>query len=246
MKKDWFVPMLVFVISVIFFEIALTVANISTFIFPKPSLIFLALIENWQWILENLSVTLAEALIGFGLSIIWGIGLALVYEFIPFLRNIILTFTIAIRNVPFVAISPILFMIFGYGQLPKILIVMVVSFFPIMVNVIAGLASVNQNQMERFYVLKANKWQIFTKLKLPTAIPYLIVGLDIAGSNMIIAAIVGELLGTTKGLGFIIVMAVSQYRFALLMAAVLVTTLISIGLTWLMKYFSRQLFKKWL
>jgi len=245
MKKNW-VSLTVFAVIVIGFELSLTLAHISTFIFPKPSLIVKALIENWQWILDNLWVTLSEALIGFGISILLGIGLALLHEFVPGLRSIILNFTIAIRNVPFVAISPILFLLLGYGQTAKIVIVIVVSFYPIMTNLIAGFANVNQNQMERFFVLRASRWQLFTKLQLPSSIPYLIAGLEIAGSNMIIAAIVGELLGTTKGLGFVIVMAVSQYRFALLMAAVVVTTIMSIGLTWLMKLLARILFKKWL
>jgi NitT/TauT family transport system permease protein len=115
-----------------------------------------------------------------------------------------------------------------------------------MANLSAGFASVNQNQLERFFVLRATKWQLFTKLQLPTAVPYLVTGLEIAVSNIVIAAIVGELLGTTKGLGFVIVMSVSQYRFSLLMAAVVVTTVASILVTWIIKACNKILLRKWL
>lgn len=240
------VPILVIFGLTVAFELVLRTAHVSQYILPRPSLVAQALIDNWQWIISNLCFTLYEAIVGFGLSLILGVGLALLYLFIPTLENIIVPLAIAIRNVPFVAIVPILFMTLGYGPEPKIIIVMVVSFFPIMANLSAGFASVNQNQLERFFVLRATKWQLFTKLQLPTAVPNLVTGLEIAVSNIVIAAIVGELLGTTKGLGFVIVMSVSQYRFSLLMAAVVVTTIASILVTWSIRGINIVLLRKWL
>jgi len=246
MKKNWIVPLLTFSILIIGFEAGLTIFGISTFIFPKPSLILKSLVENWVWILSNLKITLFEALVGFSLSIILGVGLSLAYLIFPKLEQVIVPVAIAIRNVPFVAIAPILFITLGYGPLPKIIIVMVVSFFPIMVNLAAGFNSISQQQRERFYVWRATKWQLFKKLQLPSSIPYLVTGLEIAVSNIIIAAIVGELLGTTKGLGFVIIMSVSQYKFPLLMAAVLITTIVSIMLTWILNTTTKKIFKRWL
>jgi NitT/TauT family transport system permease protein len=244
--KRFFIPVLFLLGLTVLFELVLRAVNVSQYILPRPSLVLQALAANWQWIVTNLGFTLYEALVGFGLSLILGIGLALLYLFVPSLENIIVPLAIAVRNVPFVAIVPILFMTLGYGPEPKIIIVMVVSFFPIMANLSAGFASVNQNQLERFFVLRATKWQLFTKLQLPTAVPYLVTGLEIAVSNIVIAAIVGELLGTTKGLGFVIVMSVSQYRFSLLMAAVVVTTVASILVTWIIKACNKILLRKWL
>jgi len=145
-----------------------------------------------------------------------------------------------------VAIAPILFLVFGYGPLPKIMIVMIVSFFPIMANFTAGLGSVTQYQKERLFVLKATRWQTFAKLQLPASIPSLVTGLEVAVSNIVIAAIVGEILGTMKGLGHVIVMSVSQFRFPLLMAAVLVTTAASIIITWIARYLINRSFKPWI
>ena len=246
MKIKFLAPLLFIVLVTLAFEIILRSTGIVSFIFPRPSIIFQELIKNWGWILENLKVTLYEAVMGFGISILVGVVLALICLFAPFLKSTIVPVTIAIRNVPFVAIAPILFMVFGYGPLAKIVIVILVSFFPIMANLLAGFGSVNQNQLERFFVLRATKWQLFTKLQLPSSIPYFTAGIEVAVSSVVIAAIVGELMGTTKGLGLVIIMSVSQYRFPLLMATVLVTTIASILITWIVRILSNLILKPWI
>ena len=245
MKTKILAPILFIIVLVVAFEIILRSTGIVSFIFPRPSIIFQELVKNWAWILDNLVVTLYEAVTGFGISILVGVVLALTCLFAPFLRSTIVPVTIAIRNVPFVAIAPILFMIFGYGPLAQIVIVVLVSFFPIMANLLAGFGSVNKNQLERFYVLRATKWQLFTKLQLPSSVPYFIAGVEVAVSSVVIAAIVGELMGTTKGLGLVIIMSVSQYRFPLLMASVLVTTIASILITWIVRSMTSLILKPW-
>lgn len=246
MKKRWIVPLATAIVGICVFEFLLTVTNVSTFVFPKPSLIVKALMENWSWIISNLQVTAMEAVIGFALSVILGVTLSTVCLFLPQMGNVVVPFAIAIRNVPFVALAPILFMTMGYGPGPKIVIVMIVSFFPIMTNLTAGFASAMSSQWERFFVWRATRWQLFKKLQLPSAVPYFVAGLEIAVSNIIIAAIVGELMGTTKGLGLVIVMAVSQYRFPLLMATVVVTTMLSIVTTWLLRQAMHIAFSSWI
>lgn len=241
-----FAPLLVFVIMTIIAESALTYLEIPKFILPKPSLVLKTLIEQRSWFIDSLNASMQEAVVGFVLGIVLGVSLALTCLFIPRLEAIILPLAIALRNVPFVAISPILSVVFGYGKLPKILIVMIVSFFPIMVNFIAGLASADKGQLERFFVLRATRWQLFTKLQLPSSIPSLVVGMEIAVSNIIIAAIVGEMLGTQKGLGFLILMAITSYQYPALMGAVIVTTLASILVTVGFTAITRRLLSRWL
>ncbi|MBU1104390.1 ABC transporter permease subunit [Candidatus Parcubacteria bacterium] len=244
-RSQWLVPLVTLTFLLVACEVSLTLARVSTFIFPKPTLIVKALVENWGWIVANLQVTAMEAVVGFALSIVLGITLSTVCLFVPQAENLVVPFAIAIRNVPFVALAPILFMTMGYGPWPKIIIVMIVSFFPIMTNLTAGFASAEVAQKERFFVWRATRWQMFVKLQLPSAIPYFVAGLEIAVSNIIIAAIVGELMGTTKGLGLVIIMAVSQYRFPLLMATVVVTTALSIVTTWLLRQAMRIAFSPW-
>jgi NitT/TauT family transport system permease protein len=123
MKIKILTPILFIIVVVIAFEIFLRSTGVVNFIFPRPSIIFQELIKNWVWIWDNLKVTLYEAVTGFGISILLGVALALICLFAPFSRSTIVPVTIAIRNVPFVAIAPILFMVFGYGPLAKIVIV---------------------------------------------------------------------------------------------------------------------------
>lgn len=220
--------------------------RIICFVLPKPSQIIKEFWQNWPWLLSHLKVTLYEAICGFGIAVILGVALALFYLFVPSLENIIVPWAIAVRNVPFVAIAPILFILLGYGPLPKIIIVMIVAFFPVMSNLSAGFASVSRSLLERLYIYRATKWQLFTKLQLPASMPYFVTGLEIGVSNTIIAAIVGELLGTTAGLGFVIMLTTSQYRIPLLMATVLVTTFASVVMTTIITRLIRLMLRRWL
>ncbi len=244
-KETW-KPIVVVILGALAFELVLNWTGVTKFVLPKPSLVIKALAENWPWLMNHLAISIVEAIAGFGLGTFLGVGLALTCLFIPWTRSTIVPLAIGLKNIPFVAISPILFITLGYGLLPKVIIVTVVSFFPILANLLAGFETVSRNLEERFHLLKANRWQLFRKLQLPTAIPHFVAGIEIAGSNVVIAAIVGELLGTTKGLGYAITIAVSQYKFPLLMATVVVTTIASIGLTELIKSGSHLVFRKWM
>ncbi len=187
-----------------------------------------------------------EAAYGFLLGVAIAIPLALSYLFIPALEPVIVPLTVAIVNVPFVAVAPILFIVLGYGSEAKIFIVALVTFFPVMSNLTAGFHSVNQNLRERFYVCHASRWQVFSKLELPAAIPHFATGLQIAVAGSVIGAIVGELLGATKGMGFVILMTIRQYKIPVLMAAVLMITIASILFTWLIRQISHLLFRRWI
>jgi NitT/TauT family transport system permease protein len=224
----------------------LEIANIPQFIAPKPSLIFRELIDEWPWLLSHLRITLYEATAGFLLGVAVAIPLALSYHFVPSLEPIIVPMAVATINIPFVAIAPILFIVLGYGPSAKILIVALLTFFPVMSNLAAGFNSVDLNLRERLFVLHASRWQVFTKLELPSSIPYLVAGLTIAVSNSVIGAIVGELLGTTKGMGFVVLTTVSQYKMPLLLAAVILITITSIGLNWLVRASTQLIFRHWL
>lgn len=245
-RRNVVVPLVVLIVCALSCQLILEVANIPKFIFPKPSLVLEGLFQNWQWLLTHLRVTVYEAVLGFLLGISFAIPLALFSLFFPALETVIVPLAVATINVPFVAIAPILFILLGYGPAAKVLIVSLVTFFPIMSNLIAGFHSVNQNLRERFYVCRAKRWQVFTKLELPAAIPFFVTGLQIGVSNTIIGAIVGELMGTTQGMGFVILMTVSQYKIPLLMAAVVVTTIASILLTWVVRMACNVAFRTWL
>ena len=244
-SKVW-LPILVVLGMAAFCQVAFEALGIPKFILPKPSLILEALWQDLPRILPHLEVTMMEAIIGFAIAVTVGILLSLVCLFLPTLRPIVVSGAYAVRNVPFVAIAPVLFIILGYGPTAKIVIVLIVSFFPVMSNLTAGFDSVNQNLLERLYLYRASRWQLFIKLQLPAAVPSFVTGLENAISNIIIAAIVGELLGTTQGLGFVIMMTVSQYKISSLMAVVVLVTVVSILTTWLFLKSVKWLFRRWL
>jgi len=245
-KRKILIPLMIFLVLVFGCQLVLDLCQVPKFIFPKPSLVLEAFLDNWVWLAIHLRVTLYEAVIGFLLGALLGVLLALIYLFFTSLEQVIMPLAIAVRNVPFVAIAPLLFIFLGYGPTAKIVIVIMVTFFPVMANLTAGFHSVSRNLEERFVIYQASRWKIFYKLQLPTAIPYLVAGLEIGISSAVIAAIVGELLGTTQGLGFVILQSVSQFRIPLLLAAVVVTTVASIFLTQLTKEVNQRVFRTWL
>lgn len=244
-RKYLYLTIIVFT-TIIGCQAILEIASVPQFIIPKPSLVFNELINEWPWLISHLKVTMYEAIVGFLLGVAIAIPLALIYLFIPALEHIIVPMAVATINVPFVAIAPILFIVLGYGPSAKILIVALLTFFPVMSNLAAGFNSTGINLRERLHVLHASRWQVFTKLELPSALPYFVTGLAIAVSNSVIGAIVGELLGTTQGMGFVILTTVSQYKMPLLLAAVVLITVSSIGLNWLVRAFAQLIFRHWL
>jgi NitT/TauT family transport system permease protein len=245
-KLKFLLPLLAILGFLFGCQLTLTYGNVASFILPKPSQVVDSMIKNQDWIITNLKVTLHESVVGFAIGVSVGIGLALFYLFIPFLEDIIVPLAVIAKSVPFVAIAPFLFTYFGYGEKPKIIIVAIVCFFPVMFNMAAGLKQINPHQIEKFAVLKASKWQRFRMLELPSSIPLLTAGLEIAVSNTVIAAVVGELLGAMQGLGFALQMSISQYNRPLLAAIAFATTLASMFLTLGLQTFDRIVFKRWL
>lgn len=202
--------------------------QLTPFILPKPSAIFASGMKNLSWLLESLQITLTEAVVGYLLGIAIGIALTVLCVFVPILEVAVTPVTVGIINIPFVAVAPILFRYFGFGPSPKIVIVLWLSFFPVMSNFIAGIKSAKPALRKRFFVKRATRWVEFKSLLLPSSIPNLIVGLEVAGANIIITAIVGELLGTFGGLGHALRIVMSQYSYETMYFIALMITLVSI------------------
>lgn len=202
--------------------------QLTPFILPKPAAIIASGIKNLEWLLESLQITFTEALIGYLLGIVLGIALTILCVFVPILEVALTPITVGVINIPFVAVAPILFRYFGFGMTPKIVIVLWLSFFPVMSNFTAGIKSAKPALRKRFFVKRVARWVEFKSLLLPSSIPNLIVGLEIAGANIIITAIVGELLGTFGGLGHALRIVMSQYSYETMYFIAILITFISI------------------
>ena len=201
--------------------------NIKPFIAPSPILVMQTIIQRSDLLLQNLGVTALEALFGFILGNLAAILVASVFVHSKILQWIFLPIAVAINAIPVVAKAPILVLIMGNGMAPKITIAAMVCFFPTLINTVRGLEAVNPQIMDLMRILSATRTQIYFKLRLFSALPYLFSALRIAASMCVIGAILGEWIGSTRGIGAQIIQATYNYDSPLLYAAIVMSAFLS-------------------
>jgi NitT/TauT family transport system permease protein len=234
-------PLLTFIGILVIWEAFAVYAKLPSWLLPAPSAIGEALVD-WRWeIVQHSAVTLYETIAGFALSIAIGVPLAVAVVYSPILQKTIYPILLALQSVPKVAIAPLLALWIGFGMLPKIIVVFLVCFFPIIVATATGLQSVPPQMMDLIRSLSASSFQTFVKIRFPTAMPHIFVGLKIAITFAVIGAVIGEFVGSESGLGYLILVSSSQSRTPLAFAALLVLTIMSIVLYYAIEYLERVL-----
>lgn len=222
-------------------QLYVNLSGIRQTILPGPLRVLSALTDFWDVIWDNTLYTLFETFVGFGVALAVGLGFAVLLDVSPFLRRAVYPLLVASQTVPLVAIAPLLIIWFGYTLVPKIIVVWLVCFFPIVVAGVDGFAATDRETTRLFKSLGATSWQIFWKLRLPSALPFLFSGVRIAITYSVAGAIFGEYVGAEKGLGIFIQHAKNSFRNDLIFAAVLVTAVVSIGLFGLVSVIQHRL-----
>jgi len=221
---------LTFIALVLLWEVLVRQLKIPGWLLPAPSAIAVALADWRGELVRHSLVTLYETLVGFALAIAISIPLAVAVVCSPILRNTIYPILLAFQSVPKVAIAPLLALWIGFGTLPKVVVVFLVCFFPIIVATATGLAAVPAPLMDLIRSLSASTLQTFMKIRFPTAMPHIFVGLKIAITFAVIGAVIGEFVGSEDGLGYLILVSTSQSRTPLAFGALVLLTVMSIVL----------------
>jgi NitT/TauT family transport system permease protein len=204
--------------------------NLPAWILPAPSAIA---ITAWEWapeLLYNGVVTLRETVVGFLLALALSLPLAVVIAFTTITRRLIYPILLGLQSVPKVALAPLVILWLGIGNWPKIVIVVLVCFFPILVNVVAGFESVPRSMLDLMHSLRASEWVIFRRLRIPIATPHLFTGCKIAITFAVIGAVIGEFVAAQEGLGYLILISTAQSQTPLAFAAIILLTVISVVL----------------
>ena len=217
--------LLTLMLFILVWEAACRIFGIPTFILPTPLDILTRLNEKRDLFLPHTLVTFYESIAGFILAVAVGCIAAAIIVVLPSLRDVIMPLLLVAQIVPKVAIAPVLLIWFGYGLFPKVVIAFLVAFFPVVINTAQGLASVERDLIELGQSLKANRWQIFWKFRVPTALPLLFSGMKIAITLAVIGAIIGEFVGGNQGLGYLIIVANQELDTPLAFAAILILSL---------------------
>ncbi|HET7417409.1 MAG TPA: ABC transporter permease [Solirubrobacterales bacterium] len=204
--------------------------NLEPFLVPSPSEIASALWENRDLLADNAWVTLREIVLGILLAFVVGAGSAVLMHRWAILRDAAYPLIVASQTIPIAVISPILVIWFGFGITPKIVIVALICFFPITVNVLDGLRSVDPESLKLMRSLDASRRQLFWRVEAPTALPNLFTGLKIAVVVAPIGAVFAEWAGADAGLGRLIQSDLAYFQVARQFAAVAVLAAIALAL----------------
>jgi putative hydroxymethylpyrimidine transport system permease protein len=186
-------------------------------------------------------VTVQEVIYGFSIALVAGVLIAVVLHLSPMLRRAVYPLLIGSQTVPIIVIGPILVVMLGYNIYPKLIIVALICFFPIVVNTIDGLASVSEDYVLMMRTLDASRAAIFRRVEFPACRPMMFTGLRIAVTYAAIGAVVGEWAGSTNGLGYVMLEAEPNLQVARIFAVIVILTGISVVLFTLVSIFQRLL-----
>jgi putative hydroxymethylpyrimidine transport system permease protein len=204
--------------------------SIQDFLVPAPSDIAKSLWEDRSLLLSNGWVTLKEVLLGFAIAAVAGIGFAVLIHLSDVARRAVYPLLIGSQTIPIVILAPILVVWFGFGLTPKLVIVALICFFPITVNTLDGLRSVDPDLTKMLRSLGASRVQRLWRVEIPTALPYAFSGARVAITVSVIGAVFAEYVGSSEGLGHLINQAQAQLLTARSFAAVVVLSAMALGL----------------
>ncbi|MCY4411187.1 MAG: ABC transporter permease [Caldilineaceae bacterium] len=235
--------LIMFVSVPILWVLAIQITGFEPFLLPPPDMVADILWNERDILLSHTWTTIVEALTGYAVANLIAITLAVSFLYLPWFEALAIPWTVIIKNVPFVTIASILIIILGDTPLPKIIIVVLITFFPILANVTKGLKSADSVLLDRMQTLDSSQWEIFTKVRWPSALPYYIAAHEIAFTGSIIGAIVAEWLFARRGLGYLIVQAMTQYRADRLWAVTILASALAVGAYLLIKIIEKYLFR---
>jgi NitT/TauT family transport system permease protein len=230
--RDWLLAAGAIAGLVLGWELLCRTARIPVWLLPAPSVIAR---ETWSWadrIPAHGWVTLYETLGGFACSVLVGIPIAVAIVYSPLLRRVIYPVLLALNSVPKIALAPLFLIWIGHGVVTNVMVATIVAFFPMVVNTATGLESVEPELLQLTRSLHASTFQVFWKVRLPWALPHIFSGMKVAMSLAVIGAVVGEFVGSDRGLGYLILVASSNLNTAVVFGVMAALSALGIGVFW--------------
>jgi ABC-type nitrate/sulfonate/bicarbonate transport system permease component len=222
-------------------QIGVDAFDVPAYLLPSPLAVLRDLVNDWQLLLSQSGVTLFEIGLGFVVSIAIALPLAVLFTYSQTFEKLIYPLIVGTQTIPKVAVAPLFLVWFGFGLLPKIIIVTLMTFFPIVINAVVGLKSLNLQTVYLAQSMGASPWQVFWNFRLPNALPSIFAGLKVASVLAVIGAIVAEFVGADSGLGYLIVVAATDQNVTRQFSAIFLLSLAGILLFGLIGYLERRL-----
>ncbi|HVG50405.1 MAG TPA: ABC transporter permease [Xanthobacteraceae bacterium] len=241
-------PIATLLIAGLIWHLVVTLNNIPPYILPGPVLVAETLVKDWPILWDSLLVTLLTTVQGLLLALFGGVGLAIAFNQSRLAEYSFYPFAVILQVTPIVAIAPLL-LIYLPQQAAVLACAWIVAFFPVLANTTLGLNSVDHNLGDLFHLYGASRWQVLTRLKLPSALPYMLEGLKIAGGLSLIGAVVAEIsagsAGAGSGLAYRIAEAGYRLNIPRMFAALLLLSIAGIVIFFVLSQFANLLLRRW-
>jgi len=215
---------------VVLWQAVVWIFAIPVFILPGPAVVWKAAAgfgANW---LPHLAATVSIALIGFGVAIAVGVLLAVIIVHSRVLGQVLTPVIVVLQIVPKIAFAPLFLIWFGLGPLPIVVVTFLVAFFPMVVNTAVGLADIERDLLDLARVLRLNWWKVLWSIRFPSALPHIFSGLKVASTLAVIGAIIGEFVGSNRGLGYLVLIANNNLNTPLALASIALISLFGLVL----------------
>ena len=224
--QRWTLAIVAHVALIVAWYLFVQLGNVPKFVMPSPGATLDALLQpNYSW-WTNIAVTGTEIFAGYFLALVVGVGLAAVFTWSKALESFFMPLLVSLNMIPKVALGPLIIVWFKYGVFPNTLMAFSICVFPILLTTARGLREVEPELLDLVKSLKGSRWQLFTKIQLPGALPYIFSGMKVGAILAVAGAIVGEFLGSDKGLGYLMLQVqVTLDTPAMFMAVILITLL---------------------
>jgi NitT/TauT family transport system permease protein len=236
---SWMTNLLVALALVVIWELLILVFRVPEYLVPSARTVLQATVDQWQLLLTHTLVTLVEVAGGFVAAAVLGIGAAVLLGYSEWLRRVLMPVLVLSQTVPKIAIAPLLLIWFGYGMAPKIIITFLICFFPIVISALTGFVSMEKEVEILARSMGASGSHMFAKFRFPAALPFIFSGLKVSITLAVVGAIVGEFVGSDRGLGYLLLVANSNLDTPLLFSSLIVLTIIGMLLFYFVETIER-------
>ena len=225
-NKIWSVSAIVVILVV--WQLACVLELVDSFMLPSPIQIVQAFIKEFPTLMGHSFVTLTEAFLGLALGILLGFVMAVLMDQFEGLYQAFYPIIVLTQTIPTVAIAPLLVLWFGYEMTPKVILIVITTFFPIAIGLLNGFRSADADSIHLLRAMGADRWQIFRHIKLPGAMSQFFAGLRISASYAVVGAVISEWLGGFNGLGVYMTRVKQAFAFEKMFAVILLISIISL------------------
>lgn len=240
-KSQYLYPIIAVGIVVLLWDVLTRTLNVSPIVFPGPTLVVDSIRSNWENLLQHSMLTYYVALMGFVISTILSFLLTTLFHFSKPLKIALFPLAVSTRAIPIVALAPIVVLWFGTGNVSKVFLSSLISFFPILINQMKGIADFEKDEFDLLKTFTTNKWRIYFKVRIPNSLPYLFAGFKVATAFAVIGSIVAEFVGSNNGIGYIVKSSTYYNDTPLTFASIVFAALIGLSFYEIIAFVERRI-----